>query len=201
MGCIACKMPLRKNWLWAALSWAKAALQSAPQTKASSALREDINQQAERLLNSYGNSILRYAYTYLHNREDAEEILQETLIRFLQTKPVFANDQHEKAWLLRVAANLSKNKLRAEKIRQTDELNEELAAEQRQDLAFVWEAVSELPERYRQAMHLFYHEGYASREIAHILGRNEATVRSDLQRGREKLRKMLKEEYGLEAEV
>ena len=133
MGCIACKMPLRKNWLWAALSWAKAALQSAPQTKASPALREDINQQAERLLNSYGNSILRYAYTYLHNREDAEEILQETLIRFLQTKPVFANDQHEKAWLLRVAANLSKNKLRAEKIRQTDELNEELAAEQRQD--------------------------------------------------------------------
>ena len=79
--------------------------------------------------------------------------------------------------------------------------NEELAAEQRQDLAFVWEAVSKLPERYRQAMHLFYHEGYASREIAHILGRNEATVRSDLQRGREKLRKMLKEEYGLEAEV
>ena len=117
-------------------------MQSAPQAQAHSAPREEINQQAERLLNSYGNSILRYAYTYLHNREDAEEILQETLIRFLQTKPVFANDQHEKAWLLRVAANLSKNKLRAEKIRQTDELNEELAAEQRQDLAFVWEAVS-----------------------------------------------------------
>lgn len=201
MGCIACKMTLRKNWLWAALSWAKAALQSVPQAQARPALREDINQQAERLLNSYGNSILRYAYTYLHNREDAEEILQETLIRFLQTKPVFANDQHEKAWLLRVAANLSKNKLRAEKIRQTDELNEELAAEQRQDLAFVWEAVSKLPERCRQAMHLFYHEGYASREIAHILGRNEATVRSDLKRGRETLRKILKEEYGLEAEV
>ena len=145
MGCIACKMPLRKNWLWAALSWAKTALQSAPQAQAHSAPREEINQQAERLLNSYGNSILRYAYTYLHNREDAEEILQETLIRFLQTKPVFANDQHEKAWLLRVAANLSKNKLRAEKIRQTDELNEELVAEQRQDLAFVWEAVSTLP--------------------------------------------------------
>ena len=149
----------------------------------------------------YGSYCHGIAMSILDNREDAEEILQETLIRFLQTKPVFANDQHEKAWLLRVAANLSKNKLRAEKIRQTDELNEELAAEQRQDLAFVWEAVSKLPERYRQAMHLFYHEGYASREIAQILGRNEVTVRSDLQRGREKLRKILKEEYGLEAEV
>ena len=155
----------------------------------------------EKALNQYGDQLYRICLITLKNEADAEDAVQETLIRFLQTKPVFANDQHEKAWLLRVAANLSKNKLRAEKIRQTDELSEELAAEQRQDLAFVWEAVSKLPERYRQAMHLFYHEGYASREIAQILGRNEVTVRSDLQRGREKLRKILKEEYGLEAEV
>ena len=153
------------------------------------------------LVGLYQTPLRRMCCVWLGDAALAEDAVQETLIRFLQTKPVFANDQHEKAWLLRVAANLSKNKLRAEKIRQTDELNEELAAEQRQDLAFVWEAVSKLPERYRQAMHLFYHEGYASREIAQILGRNEVTVRSDLQRGREKLRKILKEEYGLEAEV
>lgn len=195
-GSIACKIPFWKRTLWAAMHTAAMARNS----KAAKA-QDAVNQQAERLLDSYGNSILRYAYTYMHNREDAEEILQETLIRFLQAKPLFVSTEHEKAWLLRVAGNLSKNKLRAEKIRQTDELKEELVAQQREDLAFVWEAVSRLPEKQRQAIHLFYHEGYSTRQIAQILGKNEATVRSDLGRAREKLRKILKEEYGLEAVV
>ena len=195
-GSIACKIPFWKRILWAAMHTAAMARNS----KAAKA-QDAVNQQAERLLDSYGNSILRYAYTYMHNREDAEEILQETLIRFLQAKPLFVSTEHEKAWLLPVAGNLSKNKLRAEKIRQTDELKEELVAQQREDLAFVWEAVSRLPEKQRQAIHLFYHEGYSTRQIAQILGKNEATVRSDLGRAREKLRKILKEEYGLEAAV
>lgn len=196
MGSIACKIPFWKRILWAAMH-AAAVVRDRKETREQDA----VNQQAERLLDSYGNSILRYAYTYLHNREDAEEVLQETLIRFLQAKPLFVSKEHEKAWLLRVAGNLSKNKLRAEKIRQTDELKEELVAQQREDLAFVWEAVSRLPEKQRQAIHLFYHEGYSTRQIAQILEKNEATVRSDLGRAREKLRKILKEEYGLEAAV
>lgn len=195
-GSIACKIPFWKRILWAVLHTAAMVRDS----KASEE-RDAVNRQAERLLDSYGNSVFRYAYTYLHNREDAEEILQETLIRFLQTKPLFVSADHEKAWLLRVAGNLSKNKLRAEKIRQTDELKEELVAQQREDLAFVWEAVSRLPEKQRQAIHLFYHEGYSTRQIAQILEKNEATVRSDLGRAREKLRKILKEEYGLETAV
>ena len=73
--------------------------------------REAINQQAEQMLNDYGNHILRLAYSYLHNMSDAEEILQDTLIQFLKTTPVFESKAHEKAWLLRVAANLSKNRV------------------------------------------------------------------------------------------
>lgn len=195
-GSIACKIPLWKKILWAVLHTVAMARDSKAAKE-----KDAVNQKAEWLLDSYGNSILRYAYTYLHNREDAEEILQETLIRFLQAKPLFMNAEHEKAWLLHVAGNLSKNKLRAEKIRQTDELKEELVAQQREDLAFVWEAVSRLPEKQQQAIHLFYHEGYSTRQIAQILEKNEATVRSDLGRAREKLRKILKEEYGLEAAV
>ena len=91
---------------------------------------------------------------------DAEDILQETLIRFLETVPSFASDAHEKAWLLKVAANLSKNRLDYNHIRHTDELDETLAAEEREDLSFVWEAVKALPPQYRSAIHLFYQEGY-----------------------------------------
>ena len=151
------------------------------------------------LMDKYGNMILRVAYSYLHNMEDAEDILQDTLIQFLRNDPTFANDSHEKAWLITVASNLSKNKILYLKRRQTDELSEELVSEAgKEDLAYVWEAVKQLPEKYREVVHLFYQEGYATKEIAEILGRNESTVRSDLKRGRDKLRAILKEAYDFE---
>lgn len=170
-----------------------AKLYSAPVTAA--AERAAINERAGYILNTYGDSILRYAYSYLHNMSDAEDILQDTLIQYLKTGPVFENAAHEKAWLLRVAANLSKNRLDYNSIRKTDELNEELAADERDDLSFVWEAVKSLPVKYREVIHLFYHEGCSVREISNILKRPEATVRSDLHRGRERLREILREEY------
>lgn len=95
--------------------------------------KQQTNAEAERLLNFYGNSILRLAYSYLHNMNDAEDILQDTFIQYLKTSPVFSNQKHEKAWLFRVAANLCKNKLAYNQIRETDELEEQLHAEGRED--------------------------------------------------------------------
>lgn len=163
--------------------------------------REALNRQAERMLTDYGSSILRLAYSYLHNLSDAEEVLQDTLIQFLKTAPALDTPAHEKAWLLRVAANLSKNRLDYNRVRVADELNEELIAEQREDLSFVWEAVKALPVHQREAVHLFYHEGCTTAEIAAMLGRRESTVRSDLRRGRAKLKEILKEAYDFEEGV
>jgi RNA polymerase sigma factor (sigma-70 family) len=157
--------------------------------------REERNRRAEQLLDRYGNIILRYAYTFVHNTADSEEILQETLIRFLRNMPVFESADHEKAWLLRTAGNLAKNRIAYNKIRRADELNEELVSEQKEDLSFVWEAVSQLPVNQRTAIHLFYQEGCDTAEIAEITGRRESTVRSDLRRGRIRLKDILKEKY------
>lgn len=188
-------------WLWMVwvgsfvrnrLLWAQVRLLGNQRREAGA---EAVNRRAERLLNDHGNSILRLAYSYLHNSSDAEDILQETLIRFLETAPALENEAHERAWLLRVAANLSKNRIAYNRVRACDELQEQLVLEEREDLSFVWEAVRDLPERYREVIHLFYQEGYPTAEIARILGRKEATVRSDLHRGREKLKDILKEVY------
>lgn len=157
--------------------------------------KERIAENAGRMLNSYGDSILRLSYSYLHNMADAEDVVQETLIKYMKTAPVFENEAHEKAWLLRVAANISKNKIDYNKVRQADELDERLAADEREDLSFVWEAVKNLPDNMREVIHLFYHEGYSTKEIAAMLRRNESTVRSDLKRGRDKLKLVLKEVY------
>ena len=86
------------GWL-SALARLFAAEDPAPQSRAQA--RPEVNARAEKLLDAYGNLLLRYAYSYLHNMADAEEVLQDTLVQFLKTAPVFLNKAHEKAWLLR----------------------------------------------------------------------------------------------------
>ena len=197
---IARNAPLALYLRWK-LQHAFAALQEnaralfAREETASAAPRADVNATAERLLDRYGNSILRLAYSYLHNMADAEEVVQDTLVQLLKETPAFHDETHEKAWCLRVAGNLAKNRIKYNQVRDADELNEELVSEERDDLSFVWEAVKALPVKYREVVHLFYHEGYSTAEIARILDRKETTVRSDLSRGREQLKTVLKEAY------
>ena len=193
-------------WTWRLENWTAriaAAVQAFRLAKAAPAAddRAVWNQQAADLLETYGNQVLRYAYFYLHNLSDAEEVLQDTLLQFLKVRPVLESPQHEKAWLLRVAGNLSKNRLQFNKSHAADELREELTAEGREDLSFVWDAVQALPVGYREVIHLFYCEGYSTREIADLLQKNESTVRSDLRRGRMKLKEVLKEVYDFEEPV
>ena len=150
---------------------------------------------AEHFLKAHGNAILRLAYSYVHCYDEAEDVLQETLIRVIEANPRFENEAHEKAYLLKTASNVAKNHIASIKRHAADELNEELVSEEREDLSFVWEAVKGLPETSREVIHLFYAEGYQTAEIAKILNRNESTVRSDLKRARERLKEILKEEY------
>lgn len=156
--------------------------------------RKQINQQAEQLLKEHGNAILRLAYSYLHQMSDAEDVLQDTIIQYIKTNPSFDSPQHEKAWLMRVAINTSKNKIIYNKKRETVEIDEELFIEEK-DLKFVWDAVKSLPSKYSEVIHLFYQEGYQTAEIAQMLSKNEATIRSLLHRGRGKLKEILKEAY------
>lgn len=149
----------------------------------------------ELVLTVYGDSILRLAVSYLHNISDGEDILQDTLIKYIEKKPEFKSDQHEKAWLLRVAGNLSKNKIKHNNVRRSSPLEDEIIYEDNKDLKFVWEAVKDLPVKYREVIHLFYHEGYQTSEIGLLLDKKESTVRSLLHRGRKVLKETLREVY------
>ncbi|MGN1413425.1 MAG: RNA polymerase sigma factor [Anaerovoracaceae bacterium] len=161
----------------------------------------DWNRQAEYLLDTWGNSVLRLAYSYLQNPSDAEDILQDTLVQYLRVRPQLKDETHEKAWMLRVAANLSKNRIAYNRIREADPLDEQLAARQRPDLSFVWDAVKQLPQQYREAIHLFYCEDCSVAQIARILDKKEVSVRSDLRRGRLRLKQILREEYDFDEEI
>lgn len=149
----------------------------------------------EHALKVYGNTILRLSYSYLHNLSDAEDILQDTLLSLMKNKPVFSSQEHEKSWLMRVAINLCKNKLKSSWFK-TVQIPEDLQSESIADEeSEVLEAVYNLPVKYREVVHLFYYEGYSTYEISSLLQKKESTVRSLLHRSRKLLKKSLKGEY------
>ena len=152
--------------------------------------------EAQRLVQTYADLILRLGYTYLKSTHDAEDVCQNVLIKLLQTDRAFESAEHERAWIVRATANACKDALRSTFRRRTVALEAAAAtaAPEAPDSA-VLEAVMALPENYREAVYLHYFEGYSVREIAGLLGRSEAAVTAHLSRGRHKLRTTLGGEY------
>ena len=154
--------------------------------------------KAEEVLDKYGNDVLRISFSYLHNKEDAEDILQDTLLQYLKVNPTLESEAHLKAWLLRVAINLSKNKIKSNDVRRASSIDDLEIEDNKEDLSFVWETVRNLPEKYREVIHLFYYEGYSIKEVSMILKKSEGTIKSLLNRGRKILKKELKGVYDFE---
>lgn len=144
--------------------------------------------EAERLVNTYADLILRLSYTYLKSTHDAEDVCQTVFLKLLTGGYAFDSPAHEKAWIIRTTANACKDELRSYRRRHAPlEAAGEVAAPETPDSA-VLEAVMALPEKYREAVYLHYYEGYSVREMAEILHRSEAAVFAHLSRGRKKLR-------------
>ena len=114
--------------------------------------------------------------------------MQETFLRYLTKAPEFESEEHRKAWLIRVSANISKNmqmfKLKRETVSIDDIENVGIA---RDDFE-LFELIMSLPAKYKIVMTLYYVEGYKSKEIAEIIDVNEDAVRKRLQKGRELLK-------------
>lgn len=145
----------------------------------------------EALIDQYENTLLRAALAILGDPYEAEDAVQDTFLRYLEKRPDFHDENHEKAWLLTVCANGCKSRLRAMKRRPTVELLDIYPAPDGES-GEVAEAVFALPANQRAAVHLFYYEGYSTDEIAKILGKRPGTVRSHLSRARGRLRNELK---------
>lgn len=142
----------------------------------------------------YADMLVRVGFTYLKNMHDAEYIAQDTFVKLIDKQPVFETEEHRKAWLLRVAINLSKNRLKTSWFRKTGTLDgNEIAFTQEEST--VMDAVQQLPLKYRCVIHLYYIEGYSIAEIGSLLKRNEATVASQLHRARKLLKQELAEEF------
>ena len=133
----------------------------------------------------FTDTVYRVAVHNCTSQTEAEDITQEVFLKLLQTNKVFHDDEHMKAWLIRVTINLCHNLYRD---RRKETLVESIELPEAKSYNSVLEAVQALPADQRNCIYLHYYEGYSTAEIGHILGAKQNTVLSWLRRGRETLR-------------
>ncbi len=145
----------------------------------------------EKLAQKYQGNVYRVAFSICKNSNDAEDVMQETFLTYYKKEEQqFKNEEHIKAWLLRVAINQAKNLKHSFWYRNRQNLEDYtqgISFEAPEDRELFW-AVMALPENYRTIIHLFYYEDYSIKEISDILHVNVNTVKTRLHRGRMLLR-------------
>ena len=147
------------------------------------------------VMERYKDSVFSAAFSICANAADAEDVVQDTFIRYHTTDTQFADEQHIRAWLLRVAINKAKNVTMSFWRRKGVPLEDyaESLVFPSPEAEEVFETVMRLPEKYRIAIHLFYYEDYSVHEIAGILRITESNAKVRLSRGRKLLKQKLQE--------
>lgn len=148
-------------------------------------------QELERLYRLHFRTVWNICLTFLKSTADTEDAVQETFLRLARAGVCFQSEEHGKAWLIQTAKNVCRDELRRHR---RQELPLEEAQNASSDSPYIdetLEAVRSLPEKYRDALYLFYYEGLPVEQISRLLKRRESTVRSDLRRGRAMLKEQL----------
>jgi RNA polymerase sigma-70 factor (ECF subfamily) len=149
------------------------------------------------LYNQYSKAMYNLAYRMMNNREDAEDILQETFIECFRNIGSFRFESTFGAWLKSILINRCINQIRKRKVElvlteSLPNLAEEEESEPVYSTEAVFRSIEQLPDGYRIILTLYLLEGYDHSEIAQIMGISESTSKSQYSRAREKLRNILK---------
>lgn len=155
------------------------------------------NQNAERLVNTYADMILRISYMYLKQTDAAEDICQNIFLTLLCRELQFESPVHEKAWIIRATVNACKDHLRTAFWKRAVNLERaaEITAPEKPESELL-ELIMTLPKNYRVSIYLRYYEDYSVSEIAAMLGKSENAVSAYLSRGRKRLKKMIQDADG-----
>ncbi|MGL4992409.1 MAG: sigma-70 family RNA polymerase sigma factor [Paraclostridium sp.] len=149
------------------------------------------------IIDKYSNTVYKLAFSRTKNIYDAQDIVQEVFMKVMLLNKNFESEEHLKSLILRITINTSKNLLTTAWFRKTTRLQDNLVTYIKEE-SEVYKYVFKLPTKYRTVIHLFYYEDLKTSEIAKLLELNENTVRSQLSRGRELLKKEMK---GVELDV
>lgn len=150
-------------------------------------------QEADRAVEKYSDTVKRICMVNLKSFSDAEDILQDVFMKYILSSNTFESEEHEKAWFIRVTINCCKDFLK--NFFRTHTVPLDVIAEHTTELSDenteVIEAVLSLPKKYREAIYLYYYEDYSAIEISGLLGKKVNTVYTLLSRGRDLLKAKL----------
>lgn len=151
-------------------------------------------QEVKRAMEQYADTVRRLCMIHLKSYHDSEDIFQTVFLKYVLSSVKFESEEHEKAWFIRVTINACrdffKDFFRSHAVVPLDALlhQQEMLTP---DNSEVLEAVLSLPGKYREAVYLYYYEGYTAVEIAQILKKNKNTVYTLLTRSKQMLRERL----------
>lgn len=151
----------------------------------------------EKIYKKYNDIVFHTAFACVKNLAEAEDITSEVFIKYFTCAKKFDNEEHEKAWLIRVTINKCKDLFRSFSFKNRVSAEEYGSYCMTLDESYVLEAVMKLPKKYRIPIHLFYFEGYTTEEIGKITRTNSQTIRTRLSRARTILKKTLGDEFGI----
>ena len=145
----------------------------------------------------YQDMVYRTALHFFSSSPDAEDAVQEVFLRLYTYEKPFEAPEHLRRWLLRVTVNVCKDVLKSPWRRRRVSLDAlpEQPVFDTEEQGELYQAVMELPEKYRIVLYLFYYEELSSKEIAEMLSVRQTAVTTRLSRGRERLKKRLKEAW------
>ncbi len=163
-------------------------------------------EELERIMEAYGRDLFSFCCFVTRDRQDAEELYQDTFLKLYESREKLHIDKNAKSFVMSVAYNLYRNYRRRRSVRERitgaayslEESGQELpdraeAVEERvlaeEMCRALREAVRRLPDRYRLPVLLYYMEELTQRETGRILGLPEETVKTRLRRARAMLRK------------
>ncbi len=148
-------------------------------------------------IQKYSDMVYRLAFARTQNRFDAEDIYQDVFMKLFSEERHFESEEHKKAWLIRTTANMSINLLKSAWRRYTVCENENLpagqSAKQNSQREKLTAALKKLSEKYRVVLYLHYYEELSTDKIAEITGASPSAVRSQLMRGRNKIKRMIED--------
>ena len=150
-------------------------------------------QEAIRAIERYSDTVRRLCLLHLKNDADTEDIFQTVFLKYVLSSVSFQDEEHEKAWFIRVTINACKDLLKSFFRSHTVSLEEvmEQPAQLSPDHRAVLDAVLSLPPKYRNVVYLHYFEDYTAPQISRILHKNVNTIYTLLTRSKQMLRERL----------
>lgn len=147
------------------------------------------------VMDLYTPLVYRLAYARTGSHADAEDVCQDVFLTLARKNPDFETEDNRRAWLIRVtinrAASLWRTPWKKRVVLGDDSALYRAEIAQDEGLA---DALATLSGDDRTLIHLYYYEGFQTDEIAAMLDRRPATVRTQLMRARKRLRAQLTEE-------